>query len=183
MQRGRANSTGESSFNTTDIVALNFSWCAVLEVDRKVWILCKRGEQVGILAIVVKVERVTLGPVVAGMEKLTGVEVRRIHVDKGYRGHSYGNKFRIWTSGQVRRVAKTIRREMRRRVAVEPVIGHVKAEHRTERNHLKGHEGDRANAVVVAAGYNFSLLLRWFEALLRALIAALLRAALTPQTA
>ncbi|MGY3582887.1 hypothetical protein ACVIGB_008048 [Bradyrhizobium sp. USDA 4341] len=29
----------------------------------------------------------TLGPVVADMEKLTGVEARRIHVDKGYRGN------------------------------------------------------------------------------------------------
>lgn len=63
---------------------------------------------------------------------------------------------------------------MRRRV--EPVIGHLKAEHR---NYLKG--GDGANAVL--AGYNFSLLIRWFEALLRALIAAILRAAFTPQTA
>ena len=68
-----------------------------------------------------------------------------------------------------------IRREMRRPAAVEPVIGHVKAEHRTDRNDLKGRDGDRANAVLAAAGYNFSLLLRWFEALLRALITTLLR--------
>ncbi len=117
----------------------------------------------------------TLGPVVAEMEKLTGVEVRRIHLDKGYRGHNYPNKFRVWISGQVRRVTKTIRREMRRRAAVEPVIGHVKAEHRMDRNYLKGHEGDCANAVLAAAGHNFSLLIRWFEALLRALIEAILR--------
>ena len=30
----------------------------------------------------------TLGPVVAELEALTGVETRRIHVDKGYRGHN-----------------------------------------------------------------------------------------------
>jgi hypothetical protein len=30
------------------------------------------------------------------------------------------------------------------------------------RNHLKGREGDRINAVLAAAGYNFSLLRRWF---------------------
>ena len=69
----------------------------------------------------------TLGRVIAEMEALTGVEVRRIHVDKGYRGHTYPNKFRVWISGQVRRVTKTIRRETKRRAAVEPVIGHVKA--------------------------------------------------------
>ena len=123
----------------------------------------------------------TLGPVIAEMERLTGIEVRRIHVDKGYRGHSYPNTFRVWISGQVRRVTKTIRREMRRRAAVEPVIGHIKAEHRMDRNYLKGRDGDRANAVLAAAGYNFSLLIRWFEALWRALIAAALRVRLTPQ--
>ena len=59
------------------------------------------------------------------------------------------------------RVTKTIRREMKRRAAVEPVIGHVKAEHRMERNYLKGSDGDRAGAVLAAAGYNFRLLIRW----------------------
>ena len=125
----------------------------------------------------------TLGPVVAEMQKLTGIEVRRIHVDKGYRGHNHPHKFRVWISGQVRRVTKAIRREMKRRAAVEPVIGHVKAEHRMERNYLKGRGGDRANAVLAAAGYNFHLLLRWFEALLRALIRALLTAAFVAQPA
>ena len=125
----------------------------------------------------------TLGPVVAEMQELTGVEVRRIHVDKGYRGHSYPNKFRVWISGQVRRVTATIRREMRRRAAVESVIGHLKAEHRMDRNYLKGHDGDRANAVLAAAGYNFGLLLRWFEALLRAILALIPRTAISTPTA
>lgn len=115
----------------------------------------------------------TLGPVVADMERLTGIEVRRIHVDKGYRGHNHPNRFKVWISGQVRRTTKAIRREMKRRAAVEPVIGHLKAEHRMDRNYLKGRDGDRANAVLAAAGYNFSLLLRWLARLLRALIAAL----------
>jgi len=123
----------------------------------------------------------TLGPIIADVQKLTGVEPRRIHVDKGYRGYNHPKKFRVWISGQVRRVTKTIRREMRRRAAIEPVIGHIKAEHRMERSYLKGRDGDRANAVLAAAGYNFSLLIRWLEALLRALLDALLRAAGTPQ--
>lgn len=112
----------------------------------------------------------TLGPIIADLEKLTGVVVQRIHGDKGYRGHNYPNRFKVWISGQVRRVTKAIRREMRRRAAVEPVIGHVKEDHRMGRNHLKGREGDRINAVLAAAGYNFSLLLRWFKELLRALL-------------
>ena len=114
----------------------------------------------------------TLGPVIAALQKLTGVEVRRIHVDKGYRGHNHPNRFRVWISGQVRRVTRAIRREMRRRAAVEPVIGHLKSDHRMARNYLKGRDGDRANPVLAAAGYNFSLLLRWLEELLRALLLA-----------
>ena len=115
----------------------------------------------------------TLGPVVTEMEQLTGVETRRIHVDKGYRGHNHRHKFRVWITGQVRRVTRPIRREMKRRAAVEPVIGHLKAEHRMDRNYLKGRGGDRANAVLAAAGYNFALLLRWLRRLLRALFQAL----------
>jgi len=118
----------------------------------------------------------TLGPVIAELEQLTGVEVHRIHVDKGYRGHNHPDRFRVWISGQVRRVTRAIRREMHRRAAVEPVIGHLKSDHRMDRNYLKGRAGDRANAVLAAAGYNFALLLRWLEELLHALLAALCRA-------
>ena len=48
---------------------------------------------------------------------------------------------------------------------------------------LKGRGGDRINTVLAAAGYNFSLLLRWLERLLRALIRALLAAARSLETA
>ena len=71
---------------------------------------------------------------------------------------------------------------MKRRAAVEPVIGHVKAEHRMGRNYLKGRNGDRINAVLAAAGYNFGLLLRWLARLLRALVQALLATPPRPQT-
>ena len=56
-----------------------------------------------------------MATVIAELEALTGVETRRIHVDKGYRGHNHAQKFRVWISGQVRRVTAPIRREMRRR--------------------------------------------------------------------
>jgi transposase, IS5 family len=71
---------------------------------------------------------------------------------------------------------------MKRRAAVEPVIGHLKAEHRLGRNYLKGPEGDRTNAVLAAAGYNFGLLLRWLAELLRALILAIAQSASPAQT-
>jgi transposase, IS5 family len=77
----------------------------------------------------------TLGPVIADLETLTGVAVRGIHGDKGYRGHNHPNRFKVWITGQVRRITKAVRREMRRRAAVEPVIGHVKEDHRMGRNY------------------------------------------------
>jgi IS5 family transposase len=58
----------------------------------------------------------------------------------------------------------------------------LKAEHRMGRNYLKGPEGDRINAVLAAAGYNFSLLLRWLAELLRALILKLVRTNPAAQT-
>jgi hypothetical protein len=66
---------------------------------------------------------------------------------------------------------------MRRRSAVEPVIGHLKAEHRMDHNYLAGEHGDAINAVLAAAGYNFSLLLNWFRQLLWLLLARLDRGA------
>jgi len=54
---------------------------------------------------------------------------------------------------------------MRRRPAVEPVIGHLKEDHRMGRNYLAGRAGDAANAVLAAVGYNFRLLLVWLAGL------------------
>jgi IS5 family transposase len=72
---------------------------------------------------------------------------------------------------------------MRRRAAVEPVIGHLKDDHRMRRNYLKGRDGDRINAVLAAAGFNFSLLLRWFEELLCVLLLILCRRLAPPHLA
>ncbi|PDT44308.1 IS5/IS1182 family transposase, partial [Sinorhizobium fredii] len=117
----------------------------------------------------------TLATVIPDMEKMIGNELSRILADAGYRGHNApeSHKLRVFTSGQKRRLTPAIKRQMRRRSAVEPVIGHLKSEHRMDRNYLAGEQGDAVNAVLAAAGYNFSLLLRWFRQLL-CLLAALL---------
>lgn len=125
----------------------------------------------------------TLNTAITDIEKNTGIEVRRAHVDKGYRGHNYPNKHRVWITGQVRRTTASLKREMKRRAAVEPIIGHLKAEHRMGRNYLKGRHGDRINAVLAAAGFNFHLLIRWFEAFLRAIIQAIFQQAKQHQIA
>jgi len=53
-------------------------------------------------------------------------------------------------------------RWMKRRAAVEPSIGHLKVEHRLERNRLKGVAGDAINAILSASAMNFQKLLRAF---------------------
>src|SRR5690606_7173842 len=50
--------------------------------------------------------------------------------------------------------------QLKRRQAIEPIIGHLKADHRMDRCHLKGEYGDRLHAVLCAAGYNIKWLLR-----------------------
>ena len=65
-----------------------------------------------------------------------------------------------------------IKKEMRRRAAVEPVIGHIKNEHRMGRNYLAHAQGDAINAILAAAGYNFSLILKWLRDLLCLIILA-----------
>src|SRR5579862_3449065 len=66
------------------------------------------------------------------MEALIGNTITRVLADRGYRGHNAPPqyRFRIFIQGQKRRVTPKIKREMRRRSAIEPVIGHTKAEHR-----------------------------------------------------
>jgi len=104
--------------------------------------------------------------------------MERIHTDAGYRGHNAPSdyKFNVYTSKQKRGVTPQIQREMRRRAAIEPVIGHTKHEHRMDRNYLAHRHGDANNAILAAAGYNFSLLIQWLRFLLR-LVFALLGAA------
>jgi transposase, IS5 family len=67
----------------------------------------------------------TLAAVIPDMEALVGNTIERVLADKGYRGHNAppDYKFRMFTSGQKRRVTAKIKRELRRRSAVEPVIG------------------------------------------------------------
>src|SRR6187431_135713 len=74
---------------------------------------------------------------------------------------------------QKRGVHGVIKRELRRRSAIEPVIGHMKSDGHLGRNFLKGRHGDRANVVLSAAGHNLRLILRWLRQLWR-LIAAFL---------
>ena len=121
----------------------------------------------------------TLEAVIPEIEAQIGVNLSRVIADRGYRGHNAppDHRFKVYISGQKRRVTEHIKRELRRRSAVEPVIGHAKGEHRMGRNYLAGPAGDAINAVLAAAGYNFRRLLAWLALLLFAFLFAIARPA------
>ena len=117
-----------------------------------------------------------LGAIIVGTERLTGCEVERAYVDKGYRGRETTNPRRVFISGQKRGVFGIIKRELRRRSAIEAVIGHMKADGHLGRCYLKGRDGDAANTILTAIGHNLRLVLAWLRALLRLILIAILRA-------
>ena len=117
----------------------------------------------------------TLRAAIEDTERLTGRQIERAYVDKGYRGHDAHNPHRVFISGQKRGVFGAIKRELRRRSAIEPVIGHMKAEGHLGRCYLKGTAGDAANAILTAIGHNFRLVLAWLRMLLRLILQALWR--------
>ena len=118
----------------------------------------------------------TLKTVLPEIEAQIGAPLTRIVADRGYRGHNAppDMKFRVYISGQRCGAADAIKRELRRRSAVEPVIGHAKAGHRMGRNFLAGTRGDAANTLLAAAGYNFPKAHAWLAMICRALIKAII---------
>ena len=108
----------------------------------------------------------TLRDVLDRTETLTGCPIERAYVDKGYRGHDAQNPRRVFISGQKRGVFGVIKRELRRRSAIEPIIGHLKAEGHLGRCYLKGRAGDVANVVLSAVSHNFRRILAWLRELL-----------------
>ncbi len=79
----------------------------------------------------------------------------------------------MFLSGQKRGVHGQIKKELRRRSAIEAAIGHMKTDGHLGRNFLCGRHGDQANAVLTPVGYNFRLILKWLKVLLRLILAAI----------
>ena len=103
----------------------------------------------------------TLAQSIAGAEKLTGVTVAEADVDRGYRGHDYKGSAVIRLAGSSNKgLSVSERKRKRRRSAIEPVIGHLKSDHRLDRCFLKGRMGDKLNLIGSAAGFNIRKLLR-----------------------
>ena len=106
----------------------------------------------------------TLAAQMKQVEKLLGKQIKEVHVDMGYRGHDYDRREAAIHVDKRRRgrTPQSLWRRMKHRAAVEPSIGHLKTEHRLERNRLKGAAGNAVNAMLAAAAMNFQKLLRAF---------------------
>lgn len=93
-----------------------------------------------------------------------GQNPTHVFVDQGYRGHGIQSAIQVHVDKRRRgKTPTSLWRWMKRRAAIEPCIGHLKAEHRLSRNRLKGTEGDALNVILSAAGMNFWKLLQWLR--------------------
>ena len=100
----------------------------------------------------------TLEPALDQVCKIVGRKPKRVYVDRGYKG-AKPEGIKVLRSGRSRGLTSIQKRMLRRRSAVEPVIGHLKSGHRLGRNFLSGQEGDKNNAILAGAGRNFAKLL------------------------
>lgn len=80
-------------------------------------------------------------------------------VDRGYRGVAI-NGVKIYHPGLRRGITRGLRAMIKRRSAIEPAIGHMKADGKLGRNWLKGALGDAMHAVLCGAGHNLRMILR-----------------------
>jgi len=102
----------------------------------------------------------TLGEHVAQIQRLTGAKPKVGIVDRGYRGRKKINDVEIISPKPLGRNATTYqkrkaRKRFRARAGIEPVIGHIKHDHRMIRNYLKGIQGDEINTLLAATAFNF----------------------------
>jgi IS5 family transposase len=105
----------------------------------------------------------TLAAQMKQVESLIANRVSEVYVDMGYRGHDYDGPVTVHVDKRRRgRTTQARWRWMKRRAAVEPSIGHLKSEHRLERNRLKGTAENQINAILAATAMNFHKLLRAF---------------------
>ena len=90
-----------------------------------------------------------------------GVKPHTAIVDLGYRGVDKDlAPLEVIHRGKFKSLTPKHKTWLKRRQAIEPLIGHAKADHRMDRCWLKGAEGDALHAVLCAAGFNIRWLLR-----------------------
>ena len=111
----------------------------------------------------------TLHEALEQVEILTDQRPDMAFVDRGYRGHGVDH-VKVFISGARRGVTRTIAKLLRRRSAIEPMIGHMKTDGRLTRCPLMGTTGDALFAVLCGCGHNIRMILRHLRAILCQLI-------------
>jgi len=101
----------------------------------------------------------TLPKALDQVKQITGQAVKRCFVDRGYRGHGISDT-EVLISGRRRGLTPQMKKELKRRNAIEPVIGHMKSDGKLGRNYLSGVLGDKINALLCGAGHNIRIILR-----------------------
>lgn len=102
----------------------------------------------------------TLKRAVDHIKHILGKTPERFVVDDGYKGHKLEEpRTCVFLSKQKRGVTAVIKRDIKRRSVIEPIIGHVKNDGLMGRNYLKGRKGDQLNAILAGIGFNFRQLI------------------------
>jgi len=109
----------------------------------------------------------TLRPAIGQQQRLTGIILKNNYVDRGYRGvkEVLGTQIIIPDHPPKSRTPyqkQKLRKGFRRRAAIEPRIGHLKQDHRLNRNYYAGVKGDNINVMLAAAAMNFKRIMnKW----------------------
>lgn len=111
----------------------------------------------------------TLEPQLQQVEELTGGKPKYGIVDRGYKGKKEVNKIKIIIPHKLKSTAtryqiQKLRKQFRARAGIEPIIGHLKTDHRMSRNYLLDIDGDKINTVLAAAGFNMRKMLQRLKA-------------------
>jgi IS5 family transposase len=96
-------------------------------------------------------------------ELLTEIKVETAVVDKGFRGKKHHPKgVQVLVSG-MKRLPRRLKKLLRARSGIEPIIGHLKSEHRLNRNYLLGKMGDSVNAILSGTGFNLRKIFNYYK--------------------
>lgn len=104
----------------------------------------------------------TIPDVLSQINQITGSYPTAAYCDRGYQG-SAGTVFstHVYVQGKSSSAADELtKRKLKSRTAIEPVIGHLKQDHRLGRNFLLGSSGDQINAVMAGCAFNLRKILR-----------------------
>lgn len=105
----------------------------------------------------------TLEPTLAQQERITGVRAKKAFTDRGMKSRMIGSTHVLAPSngkGKTNYEKTKLRKNFRRRAAIEPIIGHAKSDYGLKRNYLKGEIGDTINAILAASAFNFKSWMR-----------------------